>query len=511
MLLLAGGGAPDREWRRFLSRWLGLSLLLILVAAFHSTGFHHADEYFQTLEFVSAKLGRTPTVDLPWEFHHRMRPWLQPGLYYVMARAWTAVGVDNPFVWVWSFRLLSGVVAWLGLAGLALCAYGWFPDDEARRGAVRALCLLCFIPYLAVRTSSESLSTSCFVLALSLLVLGSRSGGEASPPVCPRGLLLLVGVLSGLAVEFRYQVAILVAGLVAWAIAVAGIPFRRILWIVVGMAAATGLGALADRWGYGAWVLPPFHYLRENLWADRAAQQFGTYPWYGYLLLPLRNPLAPLAFILVLGMIFCWVRHPRHVLTWTAMPFFLVHSLVAHKELRFLFPIALLTPLFLLLSVAPMNDRWDPWVRRVWAVRSRPFLRVVYGLNLAALAVFCLTPFTLEVNFQKFVYDHFPSGIEAYVLSPRSPYQHADLRMYLYRPAGLVLRPATAEQYRTERAAREAAPLHVILESFDTPESLGLDGCETLYQSLPGWLRRFGWKGRKETWDLYRCSGQGRR
>ena len=60
------------EERRFLARRMALGLLLILVAAVRSVGFHNADEHFQILEFVGAKLGRTPwdlfrctTVDTP--------------------------------------------------------------------------------------------------------------------------------------------------------------------------------------------------------------------------------------------------------------------------------------------------------------------------------------------------------------------------------------------------------------------------------------------------------------
>ena len=57
----------DREERGFLTRWMALGLLLILVAALRSEGFHHPDEHFQVLEFAGAKLGRTPWSALPWE------------------------------------------------------------------------------------------------------------------------------------------------------------------------------------------------------------------------------------------------------------------------------------------------------------------------------------------------------------------------------------------------------------------------------------------------------------
>src|SRR5262245_18904597 len=50
--ILDRSGLRDVSWQRFVARWLGVSLVLVLAAAFHSDGFHHPDEYFQTLEFA---------------------------------------------------------------------------------------------------------------------------------------------------------------------------------------------------------------------------------------------------------------------------------------------------------------------------------------------------------------------------------------------------------------------------------------------------------------------------
>jgi hypothetical protein len=82
--------ADEREERRFLATWMAIGLLLILVAAVRSEGFHHPDEHFQVLEFAGAKLGLTPWSALAWEYRDQMRPWLQAALYTLGARglAW---------------------------------------------------------------------------------------------------------------------------------------------------------------------------------------------------------------------------------------------------------------------------------------------------------------------------------------------------------------------------------------------------------------------------------------
>ena len=76
----------DPEWRRFVWRWAGVSLLLIAVASYFSYGFFQFDEYYQVTEFVSFKLGKTPPDQLAWEYHQQIRPWLQPAVYYARRR-----------------------------------------------------------------------------------------------------------------------------------------------------------------------------------------------------------------------------------------------------------------------------------------------------------------------------------------------------------------------------------------------------------------------------------------
>ena len=49
----------DPAWRSLLKRWLGFSLVMHIVAAVFSAGYYDADEQFQILEFLNARLGRS--------------------------------------------------------------------------------------------------------------------------------------------------------------------------------------------------------------------------------------------------------------------------------------------------------------------------------------------------------------------------------------------------------------------------------------------------------------------
>jgi phosphatidylinositol glycan class B len=479
---------PGRADRRFLAPWMALGLLLVLVAAFRSEGFFAADEHFQTLEFAGTKLGRTPPGTLPWEYHYRMRPWLQPGLYVLGARGLGVLGVEDPFAWALAFRLFSGLLAWLGLVGLGLCAERWFAEPGARRLAARALVLLYFVPFLAVRTSAESLSTSCFVLALVLVVL---RGDGAGP-----GLALLAGALLGLACSLRYPTAVMVLSLLAWMALVGRWPTRRLAWVLGGIASVLALGVVVDRWGYGEWTLAAWNYAFRNFVEGRAAREFGARPFWGYLLVLGLGPLGPLNLLLAAAVVAAWARHPRHVLTWATAPLALVQCVVAHKEVRFLFPIAMLAaPLLVLGLGAAPRPRW-----------ARALARAVVVADLVALAALCLLPARAHVSFQRFASRRFPSGLEAYLAEPRSPWTVGALTMHFYGPPppGLVPWPGAS-------ALVQAGQTRFLLatSSWDGLPPVAPFECRPLYRSVPEWLppRLRGLAGAKAppAWDLHRC------
>ena len=58
------------------------------------------------------------------------------------------------------------------------------------------------------------------------------------------------------------------------------------------------------------------------------------------------------------GFLVFWVKSFRHPLSIATLIFFVIHSLVSHKELRFLFPLATLAPLVLILAFESCYQQW---------------------------------------------------------------------------------------------------------------------------------------------------------
>ncbi len=471
-------------------RWSLVGLALIVVATVFSDGFHQADEHFQILEFAGFKLGRTPAADLPWEFGARMRSWLQPALYVLLVRAAETAGIRDPFQQALGLRLFSGLIAWAALVATTRSVFRLVPGDEARQWCVRLTWLACFTPFFAVRTSSESLSTSCFLLGLAAMT------GQGRPRLV---LLCASGVLFGLAFQLRFAVGVMVASVWLWALLGRHLRPRELAAMALSLLPTLVLGATVDHWGYGEWTLPAWTYVRQNL-GEGVAARFGTLPWYGYVSLGAHGVLAPIILLLQLGTVVAWVRWPRHVVTAATLPFVLVHCLIAHKELRFLFPIALLTPALLVLAAVDRRGAW-------WPVLEKPAARValvtLLGIDLVALVALALLPLRPQIGFQRFAFRLAPERLEAVVLTSDTPWHHSGLPMHFYWPPSLELRRGIA---LAEAAAGRGRVL-VVADAYASPAGSGLR-CEALYRPYPAWTRSLALKHpalHLRGWSLHRC------
>ncbi|HVO09837.1 MAG TPA: hypothetical protein VMX54_03700 [Vicinamibacteria bacterium] len=484
--------------RRFLRTWLTLSLVCLVVAAWRSAGYYHPDEQFQTLEFAAARLGITPPAALPWEFGQRMRSWLQPGLYVLVLRGLRRL-TANPFAWATALRLLSGLYAWVALAGLALCCGRWLEDRASRRIAVRMVAAFCLLPFVLVRTSSESLAASSFCLGIALHQL-ARDGERPA-----RGAAFAVGLLFGLAFEFRFAVGVMVAGWLAWAALVRRRSAGELATTASGIGAVLGAAALVDRWGYGAWCLPPWNYVVENLRAGQAAARFGSLPVWGYAALVLRPPFGPAALLAAAATAVTWLRHPRHVLTWSAVPMVAVHSLIAHKELRFLFPLLPIAGVCFGLAVAPGQDRLEPLARFWRGPSSRVVRRGVFAVNLVALALLCLLPVAPQAGLQRFVFERLPREPELLILGPETPYGPSGLVGRFYGPPGTALCVLTAAELQ-QALARGDRARNLVVPADVRPEMLAAAvRCRELYRSVPSWLDALPGIRALDRWLVLRC------
>lgn len=495
-------------------RLLGLNLAVTLVMASSSLTFFHPDEHYQVLELCGYKLGFTAESELPWEYAARIRPFMQPWLCYLIVSPLKFLQVVDRFTLAFVLRLVSGLVAFAALVQMVRVTTPWLRDAQANKWRLEFLTLAGFGPYLAVRTSSENLTASFFLFGFALLMAGRDPEARDARPTSRALDELGAGVLFGLAFECRFQTAILVAGFLGWLLFVARARLRTLGRILAGTLGPVIGAVFIDRWGYGEWTFPPLRYLDVNLLQGVAATQFGTKPFFAYLHVILPNLFAPVVFLMILGLLTCWLKRPLHVITWTTLPFVLVHSAIGHKEERFLFPVALLTLVACALAlerrgepsagpVARLADVLTETLRRLKQTRAYAFVVVLNFVAMAFIAVYPLG-WRPHLTFYRWVYDAVPAPVRfvAEAAEPYPPYP-------FYRRGPWSLEQLDRSALATLSPEAASVVYWLASQPFDAvdapPPSVR---AELVYSEFPGWqsawLRQHVWPtlGRLRSWCL---------
>lgn len=500
---------------------LGVAATIHLVCALESGGWYALDEHFQTIEFAEYKLGHHSTAQLSWEFHHRMRPALQPAVAFAVIRACRALGVDSPFVAAGVLRVGSGLLGAFCMVLLYGALAGRLKSDASRAWFAATSCLLWFLPYLHVRFSSESWAGTFFWTgAAGVILLESDPFGRTR-----RGSLwLLAGFLLGLSFVARIQAGLLILPVLIWLGLRIRPSVRPMVLTLGGASAALLLGVGLDRWLYGEWTVSAWNYFRVNL-PFGAPAYFGSEPWWYYPVRIAERGFYPIGVAILLAGVVYVLARPRDLVTWILIPFLLVHSLIGHKEIRFLFPLVSILP-FALVAAAESAASW----RRLpaWILSGRigtGILKATVVFNVAILTVACLKPADPVCSLYSFIYHRYGSRPITLFYDSEDPYARARFTPDLYPRTGSAPDQATPTGSEVVLEARFYKPADLASEPWDhararalnqtclyvtrrldvAPESPGGE-FRLVYRYLPDWLMRLnftGWTARTQIWSVY--------
>jgi phosphatidylinositol glycan class B len=404
--------------------------VMLLATAWTSYGYFELDEHFQIIEFAGSKLGIVPIQNLPWEYKAEIRPWLQPTLFIGICKLLRFGGIEDRFVWTFIFRLCCAICGFFSMLSIYRLGIAWFPDKQIQRRHLWLCTTLGFLPFLFVRTSSESLSASCFAIGVSVLLRYFNHSNPVEPAI-PYRIWLFSGLMLGLAFEFRYQIIIMVGGLGLWLLLSVKAKWKSISIASIGFLIVFWIGFLADRYGYGKWTFPFYQYFRINL-LERKTADFGTDPFFAYLYLPLANFFAPILLVLLIFLFVFWARKPGHVLFWITLPFFLFHCFIGHKEERFLIPLIPLT--IPILHLAFLKDGQIALPKFFQIPFWRQSYKWLWRYNWLWLLLFCIYPFNVEpyIKHQRFIYEN-QRNTNTYYAVNFDPYHRNELIYSFYR------------------------------------------------------------------------------
>jgi len=457
-------------------KWAGFGLVCLLIAAFFSKGFHHFDEHFQILEFAAFKLGRLASTDLPWEFHAKMRPALQPFLAFSTHRFLLLLNREDPFLVAFVLRLLTAVLSWLAF----VLVLKTFAKEIPKKEYVWITLPLSFFFWLSiyngVRFSSENWGGIFFALGLCL----------AYPPFeNSRARGFLSGVLLGVSFVSRFQMGFMILGLGMWLLALKKEKLSNLITLFLGFCAVLFLEWVLAHWLYGGWPVTFWNYFEQNLLQGRAVQ-FGIKPWYYYFTVLFLNLIPPFSLLFVVSVFAFFWFFPKHVLSFSLLPFLFFHLAMGHKESRFLFPLLYLFPVIVGLGVSVLS-------------RKLPLPRGLFwgfgAINGALLLAILFLPADKDTELYEAIYRLNP---ERLIFSKHNPYQRADLDLEYYRRPKMEILASSDSQ-----VSNHAKP-KTLIASEDTLDNTAPE--RILYRTAPLWVRHFNfnhWLERTRLWVLF--------
>ena len=489
---------------RLVTGCISLAALLHLVAAWYNVGNFHADGHFQILEFANYKLGNIDSSGLPWEFFWQIRPAIQPAMAFLVHSLAQLAGFGDPFTVTFLLRFISATVGLLAALLLGFYALRWISSKTLRHWLIPACCLFWLLPFVHSTFMSENWSGSLLCLG-AVFVLMSCQGDLTNQALRQA---FLGGLLLGFCVYIRFPVAFAVAGLSLWVLVVSRPPQRYLAALAAGFLVAVLINLCLDYWLYDEWVFTPLAYFESNIIQGRAGE-FGVDPWWYYLPRLIGILFPPWALVFLPALILAVVRRPGNPLVWILIPFLLFHSIVGHKETRFLIPIINLLPILVLLGLDCLQGRIRAQAGRF--SRSAVGFAVIglfVALNFMLMLLVTIIPAHQSAVIQGWIHQRAEEKPFTLNFHTRDPYEQAGLTMNYYKTPAVTLKPIETYGKLCEEASQTREAVLIFLPAFDPPpDSNHCLEWMRLTSSVdrgPLTLLPEGWLLGRNIWTIYR-------
>ncbi|GEM_PF-1728510 len=456
-----------------------LGIIFGLFPALFSIGFHHPDEQFSILELMNYKLGNVSADIFNWDFHLKIRPFFQVAIYTSIYKFFGVLGLENPFHFSALIRFFNYALGVFSFYCLIFSPLITLSQDQ-RKKLLLIVLSLWFVPYIMVRTSSESLSISLFLLGLSFYTLEKKSGN-----------FFIMGLLMGLSFATRFQMGISAFSFFLWLIFIKGKSFwRASTFMCVGVVLGAASLMLFDYWGYGDLVFSPWNYLRENL-INQKVNSFGVKPFYYFFTKGLVKGGVFPALLCLMGAIVFLRKNIRSPWPWIMLPYLVVHSLIGHKEVRFLNFLYVLTPILAYMS-------WDHFKFKGRGI----LLKLAIGINIILLFRVFFFPVYKPLVIYRYIFDNIPSTEKIYTptSSSKAP---LTLQMRFYTKSERKLIGKSFDEL-----GQYDNPFHLLTSRFDERRFAYNLGCHELESLYPKWVYEFNyfnWLKRSAIWTLWSC------
>lgn len=461
-----------------------------LICAYFSQGHLHPDEHFQILEYFDYLRGYTSASNLPWEFHVKMRPWTLPYTLFLLEKFLSLFSAFSPFTLAVFFRLLFSMLGFYS----SLCFVNHFIDnfdkEIHKKIFLYSSLFLWFIPFIHARISAEAIAGSLFAIGMvKLLESNKKKSG-----------LYTSAVFLSISSLLRYHLAFLIIPIWILALKDDSNKTQRFIKHLLMFTSIIILGSLLDTFIYKETTFAPWNYFYQNIILKKSSN-YGTSPFWYYLKEIFNKgvfPIGPLILFSFFYPFFLKRFKGNRTFRLALIPFLLIHTFVAHKELRFLFPLITFVPLFLTELIRDFNLK-----------KLKPLYILATIVNIAVLIKVSFTSVHPSFSFFKFLAKNKQID-RLFIYGDTDPFFLAQLPTRFYhKPLPIIKVQDKIDPQSILK--NETGPMYFFSNRGKFYNQIIKNkACSSLYQNIPKFILKFNffnWQKRSKMWSLIKCPG----
>lgn len=360
------------DWKSF-KTILVVALIVRVIAAIFSKGYGMHDDHFVVIETASSwSDGIDNSGWLPWSKQSIGTPqghsFTYVGLNFVLFKLCKFIGLQDPQLLMIVNRLVHALLSLLVVYfGIKITNKLSSKENAVRVGWL--LALLWCLPFLSVRNLVETAAIPFLIWGMWLLIDEEK-----------RNTYLYAGLLIGVAVSFRYQVAI-------FAIAVAGYyffkwQFKAFIWFSLGVTLMFCLTqGVVD---FFVWGYPFAEFIGYAVYNMKEGTQYlPNSNYFMYFLVLMGVCLFPLGILMLVG--FIKSAKQQVILFIPTLAFILFHTFYPNRQERFVLSVL---PFFIILGVVGFEQlRNSSFWSKTWNVSMKAF----WVLNIPLLILITFT------------------------------------------------------------------------------------------------------------------------
>ena len=466
-----------------------IGAILHIISAFYTIGFYSDDEHFQILEIAAYLLGINnvaieDTTGYYWEWreHIRMRPWLQPYIYFKLIIFFQYLSINDPFVWTLIIRIISSLIGYLSIIYLFFTFQNKFFNENYKFNTF-IFFSFWFYPFLHSRTSSENLGITLFIISICLiyrLIISKEINFNYFK-------FIFASFLFGISMVIKFTLVFTTIPFYIWVL-IFRFKFSTITILTSVIFICLGIGIAIDSYFWGFLTNTYYQFYKFNL-SDELGRlnDFGIDPWYFYIT-EISKQLAPLLSIVFLaGLFLYWFKNKFDLISWLTLSTLIIFSIIGHKEIRYIFPIYIFAPFF----VSYLLDH----IKNAYILNFSKTIIIISNILFLILTLFI--PPNTKVGVYKFIFDNINNNEKIYYID-ENPYQINNMEPYFYTK---FLTPINAYN------ASEEDNYWIVTNNYNNIKKLDDKNCSKKYSTLPDIIFNINknWKRLKLNWYIYYC------